>query len=183
MSGRSDQIVAALGDNLWVLTGGSGPDGKENATDFAEHLRNLRQGRLPDKPLISEHQAFGDAYGFLAPRMLSQMLPDDDTGLRDTAVDNIGSVFFHADTHHDVGLSINTRTKPDAPAPEQVDQLAGMLGSALTLGRMGAQARGEDELSEFLSNMRIRKKGGQGFDLEMALPLESWVSFLDEKCR
>jgi hypothetical protein len=118
-------------------------------------------------PPINETQTYGEIYGVISTDDLAKMFPPEQSDLAERFRTVAQRVEVHVDTSRDVGIVADVRGIDTA----QVEDLGKSLGAALAVGRVGAQQQDEKELAELLDLAKVHPEG-DGFKLEMAIPLE-----------
>jgi len=97
--------------------------------------------------------------------------------LADLILQSAKSVQVHMDVGHDVGMVADV-TPGD---PSMSEELRRTLGGALSLARMQAAAKGDNDTAGILDLARVQAAGGAGaFRLEAGLPNEFMKKALDE---
>lgn len=119
------------------------------------------------RPLISERQTYGEIYGVVSTEDLARLLPRDEGNLGQRLREAAQQVELHADTRGDVALVAAVQ----GPDGQKLSDLGKMLGGALSLARMQAMAGEDKELAALLDHAKVAREG-DGFSLEVALPLE-----------
>ncbi len=120
-------------------------------------------------PVVDDSMAYGEVYGVLTAQALSTLVGDEDPRLAELLERSAKSVQVHMDVSHDVGMVADVQPT-DGQASEDLRRA---LGSALSLGRMRAQAEGKTDEADILDLARVRAAGGAGgFRLEAGLPYE-----------
>ncbi len=121
------------------------------------------------KPVLDESMAYGEVYGVIASGMLADLVGKEDSRLGETIRQSAKSVQLHMDVSHDVGLVADI----ESADPQKTEELRRTIGSALSLARMQAQAKGKTEEAGILDLAHVRSaEGGSGFRLEAGLPYE-----------
>jgi hypothetical protein len=135
----------------------------------------LRQtiDRLEDRapagaPPIPDWAVYGDVYGMVAADDIAMMLPQGEQGLADRFRSALERVEIHVDASDDVAFTADAT----GPSPDDVTDLGKSLGAALSLGRLSAQAQGDDKLAELLDLARVSPREGGRFSFELALPMD-----------
>ncbi len=118
-------------------------------------------------PVIDDSMAYGEVYGVLASSALANLVGGDDPQLAALLEKSAKSVQLHMDVSHDVGLVADVQPSDS----QSTEDLRRALGSALSLGRMQAQAQGKKDEADILDLARVRgAEAGGGFRLEAGLP-------------
>jgi hypothetical protein len=148
--------------NDQMLIFGRSPDGVKEVIDRVE-------GRSSDQrpPVISEGNTYGEMYGVVSVEQFAKMLPPEQREMAERLKEAAENVELHMDVRQDFAMMAEVRGKDEA----KVEDLSKSLGGALSMARMKAQADGEKELAELLDFAKVRP-GGNGFELELAVPLE-----------
>ena len=121
------------------------------------------------KPVLDESMAYGEVYGVIASGMLADLIGRQDARLGETIRQSAKSVQVHMDVSHDVGLVADIESQD----PGKTEELRRTIGSALSLARMQAQARGKTEEAGILDLAHVQSaEGGTDFRLEAGLPYE-----------
>lgn len=132
------------------------------------------EGRAPDRPpALGEEDAFGELYGKIGVSGLEKLLEGADPEFSAPILRAVNRVDLHLDAQNDVAMVASLRGI-DAG---QMRDLAKTLGSALSLARVGAYAKGERDLGELLDLASISPRGDGSFTAEIALPM----AFLEKK--
>lgn len=153
----SDKVAAKWRDEMVVVA-----DSLEDAQAAIDRL----EGRTSiTEPAVHDSIAYGEAYGYVAPELLAQMLPERD-GLREKILAAAKEVELHLDTRSDVGIVADVR----GDDPAALEELGVMIGAALSVARIQARTTDDDELEELLDMAKVIPDGG-AFRLEMAVPL------------
>ena len=119
--------------------------------------------------VLDDSMAYGEVYGVLASGMLADLIGQQDARLGETIRQSAKSVQLHMDVSHDVGLVADVESQD----PTKTEELRRSLGSALSLARMQAQARGKTDEADLLDLAHVRSaEGGSDFRLEAGLPYE-----------
>lgn len=137
------------------------------------------EGRAPTRPPIREELSYGEVYGVLPGEALRRLFPPESAHLASRLAELASRVELHADAMSDVAATVRV-VGSDA---EGLADLGRSLGAALAVARAQARARGDQALSELLDYARV-SRGGEGFSLELALPvetLERWLAGCRER--
>jgi hypothetical protein len=116
---------------------------------------------------IPEHLTYGEAYGVVPGSAIAGLFRGAQADLGRRIAEAASRVEIHADAMRDVAVVARVTGHDDAA----VDDLGKALGAALAVGRLEAAARGDETLAELLEHARVGR-GGRGFSLELALPVE-----------
>lgn len=120
-------------------------------------------------PVLNDSMAYGEVYGVIASGMLADLVGKQDARLGETIRQSAKSVQLHMDVSHDVGLVADI----ESGDPQKTEELRRTIGSALSLARMQAQAKGKTEEADLLDLAHVRSaEGGTDFRLEAGLPYE-----------
>jgi len=155
-----DLSIAVWRDEMFVFSP-AGTAGLEAKIDRIE-------GRTPSTGSLSEADGYGDAYGRIPVESLARVLGgEQQPELADKLREAARSVELHLDASHDLAITLDVRGE----ASSAMKDLEGAVTAAISLGRLQAKASGDDELAELLAFAGVRRGGG-GFALDLALPLE-----------
>lgn len=144
-----------------MLTGDS-PESVKAAIDRLE-------SQAPQEPgVLTDDQAYGEVYGVLGVDTLAQVIGQDNAALATTFREAAKNVRIHADVSHDVGLVADI----DGTDPTKTEELRRSLGGALSLARMQAQAKGQQEQADLFDAARVRAAGNGAFRMEAGLPYD-----------
>lgn len=164
------ESFAAWGGQMFVA---GGDEASQKAI-----LDRLDGNGPPSKPVLDDTMAYGEVYGVIASGMLADLIGQQDARLGQTIRESAKSVQLHMDVSHDVGLVADVASQD----PTKTEELRRSLGSALSLARMQAQARGKNEEADLLDLAHVRSaEGGSDFRLEAGLPYE-FVEKTFRKC-
>ena len=158
-----DGGAEALGtwNGTMMLTGDS-PQSVKAAIDRLDD-----QG--PREPgVLTDDQAYGEMDGVLGVDTLAQVIGQNDEGLARTFREAAKNVRIHADVSHDVGLVADI----DGSDATKTEELRRSLGGALSLARMQAQAKGQNDQAQLFDAARVREAGKGAFRLEAGLPYD-----------
>lgn len=164
---RSDGgVLTQMG--LWngqVLVFG---DTEQDITTVLDRLEGKRDPG--DRPVLTEQDQYGEIYGVMKPKPFVSDLAETNPQLAKLIEDAASSVKLHADVSHDVGVVAEVQGI-DA---EKTQDLRKALGSALTLAKVQAQAKGEKDAAEVLGFARVAAPKGDSanFNLEAGIPYE-----------
>ncbi|MEW5740841.1 MAG: hypothetical protein AB1938_18120 [Myxococcota bacterium] len=126
---------------------------------------------------LSEADAWGEVYGAITSDAVAELFEADNPGLADTLRQSASGMTLHLDVSHDVGL-VGDVTLED---PTKGDELRRALGSALSLARMEAEARGRTREAELLDLARVEAVEEGAFRLHAGLPHDYLKASL-ERC-
>jgi len=127
------------------------------------------EGRAPAiPPVIAENDSYGEVYGVVNSATIAGIFERDRPDLAARLKTITDQVKLHVDASHDVGIVADANGNDPAGALD----LAKTLGGALALGRVAAQAKGNDDLAAFLDHASVRPSGSGSFRVELALPLD-----------
>ena len=119
--------------------------------------------------VLDDSMAYGEVYGVIASGMLADLVGREDARLGETIRQSAKSVQLHMDVSHDVGLVADIQSGN----PQTTEELRRTIGSALSLARMQAQAKGKTDEADLLDLAHVRSaEGGSDFRLEAGLPYE-----------
>lgn len=156
-------MSVGLWNNQMVVMGDSDDDVKA-AFDRIE-------GRSSDTaaPVVDPSQSYGEMYGVLMAEPLASMFDKDNPALAQTIRGAAKQVQLHADASHDVGLVADV----GGDDPQKSEDLRKSMGSALSLLRMEAKAKGNKDEAELLEYAHVGPStGNKGFRLESGLPYD-----------
>jgi len=135
---------------------------------FVEGTLDRIEGPEPEEPpVLSDDLAYGEAYGVVPGSALGALFQGEQADLGRRIAETASRIELHADAMQDLALVARV-SGPDAAA---VEDLGKTLGVALAVGRMQAATGDRTELAELLEHARV-ERGGDGFSLELALPVE-----------
>lgn len=128
------------------------------------------KGDPDEKRALTEADAYGEVYGIVKPEQLSRGLEKENPQLAQLLSEAATQVKLHADVSHDVGVVAEVQ----GDNPSKTQDLRKALGTALTLAKLQAEAKGEKGQAEVLGFARVEKAqgGGSTFSLEAGLPYE-----------
>lgn len=153
---QDEQTVGLFGDDMLLL----GP-----AEQVKAALTRLEH-RQPPEHTLPTTIAYGEIYGRAGSQLLEKLL---DTGEQDRTTElreAIDSVEFHFDIQRDVAMYFSVRGE-DA---DKLDAVAKSIAGALSLARINAELRGDNQLKQLLSYTRISDRSHDYFALEVVLP-------------
>ncbi|HET8540871.1 MAG TPA: hypothetical protein VFL83_13450 [Anaeromyxobacter sp.] len=137
-------------------------------TGFVEETLDRLAHPDPEvRPVLPEHLTYGEAYGVVPGSALQGLFRGDQAELGRRLAAVASRIEIHADAMRDVAVVARV-TGEDA---DGLDDLGKAFGAALAVGRLQAAARGDGTLAELLEHARVAR-GGPGFSLELALPVE-----------
>lgn len=134
----------------------------------AERLIDRLEGRAASPPYDLEDMAYGEAYGRFGPERIAELVPDEQSGLREQFLRTVEGLELHLDAQGDPAISMRANGEDAAG----MDELALVLGGAFALGRTAAQVEGDEELAALLEHARVTGRSGGAFTLEFSLPLD-----------
>jgi len=152
---RGGSVLATRPPNL-VLLG-------QDRRAIEKALDRLEDPNPEAKPPIAPSDTYGEIYGVLASKELTQMLPPD---VRDKFAGATNRVELHADMRDDVLIVADV----DGPQAEQVEELGRALAGAMALGRVKARADDNTALQQLLERSRVSLHG-TSFRVEAAFPI------------
>lgn len=126
--------------------------------------------------VLKEDDAWGEVYGAISADAIADVLGERDERLAQTVRDSAQDFTLHMDVGHDVGLVGDVGVND----PQKGDELRKALGSALSLARMQAQARGRTDEAELLDMAMVRGVEDGAFRLEAGLPHEYLKKTLEQ---
>jgi hypothetical protein len=154
---QGGKAIASWGDGIQLL-------GDVNEIEAA--IDRLEDRTPPEPPLIPEWSAYGDAYGVLSAEDFAKMLPTSQREIAERLRGALERIELHLDASDEVAIVADAT----GPTATDVDDLGKTLGSALSLGRLKAQADGDEKLAELMELARVSPRDGR-FSLELALPM------------
>ncbi len=171
---RSDGGVGqpmALWKGQVLVTG----DSEEEVTTVLDRLDG--KGDPTEKRVLTDEDAYGEMYGIIKPGPLAAALSEENPALAALLDSAASTIKIHADVSHDVGLVADIQGSD----PTKTQDLRKALGSALTLAKLQAEAKGNKSAAEVLGFARVSQaKGGfADFHLEAGIPHE----FLEKQLR
>jgi hypothetical protein len=175
---QPDATFEPWGDKARFLRSRADGAGGESVAVWGEELVLVGDDRASLEAAIDESATYGEIYGVIAAEQLAEMLPPDQTGLRQRILEAAERIELHVDASGDVAIAADVR----GPEADQVRDLGKSLGAALSLARIKAMAEGEDELVQLLEHARVQPLG-DSFALELALPLALLEEHLGDACR
>lgn len=150
----------AVWNNQMVITGAT-PQAVKDTIDRLE-------GKGPDEqPILGEEDTYGEVYGVLSPKDVAGLLGSDQKDLAKQIEDVADSVKLHVDAQNDVAVVADL----SGPDGQRVSDLGRTLGGVLSLGRLKAQADGDQDLADLLDLARVRPENG-AFRAELAMPMD-----------
>ncbi len=152
-------------------------DSEKEVTDVLDRLDG--KGDPNAKRVLTEADAYGEMYGVLKPGPLAQALAAENPALAKLLEDAASSIKIHADVTHDVGVVADI----EGSDPTRTQDLRKALGTALTLAKLQAEAKGDKNAAEVLGFARVAQAKGDSanFHLEAGLPYEFLEKHL-KKC-
>ncbi|MBX7098957.1 MAG: hypothetical protein K1X89_14705 [Myxococcaceae bacterium] len=173
---RADGGPTGMHFGMWrkqLMVGGKDLDAIKASLD------RLRAGGGSEPGVLSADEAYGEVYGVLEKKAIQELFDDADPKVADLVERTASRVRLHADVSHDVGVVADV----EGNSPQDTEDLRGALTSALSLARMQAQATGQTQAAEVLSNAKALalRKGDGRFRLEAGLPYALLKTQL-EKC-
>ena len=123
-----------------------------------------------ERPVLGEADQYGEMYGVFKPQPFARDLADENPALAKLIEEAASSIKLHADVTHDVGLVAEIQGSDAA----KTQDLRKALGTALTLAKLQASAKGEEDAAEVLGFAKVAqaKNGSANFNLEAGLPYE-----------
>jgi hypothetical protein len=132
-----------------------------------------RQG----KPAVDDSMAYGEVYGVVAADALAELLGQEDPKLAEALRQSAKILQLHMDISHDVGLVADVK----GDDPQKTEELRRTIGSALSLARMQAQAKGKTDQADLLDLARVESaEGGTDFRLQAGVPHEFMKKALEQ---
>ena len=122
------------------------------------------------KRVLTEADQYGEMYGVLKPGPLAAGLSEENPALSKLLEDAASSIKLHADVSHDVGVVADI----EGSDPTKTQDLRKALGTALTLAKLQAEAKGNKNAAEVLGFARVAQAKGDSanFHVEAGLPYE-----------
>lgn len=120
----------------------------------------------PQIPPIPDWAAYGDVYGVISADDLSDMLPPSQKEIAERLRGAVDQIQIHVDASEDVGIVADVT----GPSEDDVDDFGKSLGAALSMGRLKAQAEGDDKLAELMELAKVSPRDGR-FSVDLALPM------------
>ncbi|WP_437648740.1 hypothetical protein [Sorangium sp. So ce362] len=180
-SGRAYGARGTLFEEEGLLVSGSWGDGLlfvgTDVQAIEAAIDRLEDNVAPAPPVIPEWASYGDAYGVLSADDVAALLERSAPDIAERLRGAVGQVELHVDASEDVAIVADVT----GPVAADVDDLGKTLGTALSLGRLKAQADGEEQLAELLDLARVSPREGR-FSLDLALPLPMIQNVLG-RCR
>jgi hypothetical protein len=140
-------------------------------------LDRLEGRGITGPPVLDDSMAYGEVYGVMNAAPVAAMLRKSEPKLADLILQSAKSMQVHMDVGHDVGMVADVT--PGDPAMSE--ELRRTLGGALSLARMQAAAKGDNDTAGILDLARVQAAGGAGaFRLEAGLPHDFMKKALDE---
>ncbi len=142
-----------------------------DSTDEITTVLDRLDGKDADGPrALTEADAYGEVYGILKPEAFSRGLEKENPQLAALLNEAASQIKLHADVSRDVGVVADIQGVDAA----KTQDLRKSLGTALTLMKLQAEAKGEKDRAEVLSFARVEKArdDGANFSLEAGLPYE-----------
>lgn len=143
----------------------------ETESDITAVLDRLEgKGERGAKRLLTDADAYGEVYGVLKPAAIAEGVEESDPALALLLRDAASSIRLHADVSHDVGVVAQI----EGSDPARTQDLRKALGTALTLARLQAEAKGNKNAAEVLGFARVAQAKGDSanFQLEAGVPYE-----------
>jgi hypothetical protein len=153
------ETFAAWGGQMFI---GGGTEAEQKAI-----LDRLEGGGPAQRPALDDSMAYGEVYGVVNASTLAQLIGTQDERLGQVIGDTAKAVQLHMDVSHDVGLVADV----DAKDAQKTEELRRSLGSALSLARMQAAAKGKRDEADLLDLARVKSAHeGNAFRLEAGVP-------------
>ncbi|WP_437578832.1 hypothetical protein [Sorangium sp. So ce887] len=169
-SGRAYGAKGTLFEEEGLLVSGSWGDGLTfvgtDVQAIEAAIDRLEDKVAPAPPVIPEWASYGDAYGVLSADHVAELLEGSAPDIAERLRGAVGQVELHVDASEDVAIVAEVT----GPVAADVDDLGKTLGTALSLGRLKAQADGAEQLAELLDLASVSPRNGR-FSLDLALPL------------
>jgi hypothetical protein len=129
--------------------------------------------------VLGESDAYGEVYGVFKPAALAESLAEENPALAALFAEAASSVKLHADVTHDVGVVADI----EGSDPTKTQDLRKMLGTALTLAKLQAEAKGNKNAADVLGFARVAQAKGDSanFHVEAGIPFEFLEKHL-KKC-
>jgi hypothetical protein len=160
---ESGRVVGMWGDDMMIASGET-----DSADPVEEAIDRLESTDPGQQSILSDQQAYGDAYGVLSPDDLARMFPPEQAALAEKVKQVVEHVDVHVDASEDVAMVADVR----GPAGEDLENLSKSFGAALAVGRVKAQNDGEEKLAQLLDFAKVKQPRGGAFSLDVALPIE-----------
>ncbi len=143
-------------------------DTQEDVTTVLDRL----DGKMDPtaRRVLTEADAYGEVYGVIKPGMIAQGLSEESPALAKLLEEAASSIKLHADVSHDVGVVADIAGSD----PTKTQDLRKALGTALTLAKLQAEAKGNKGAAEVLGFARVAQaqNNSADFHLEAGLPYE-----------
>jgi hypothetical protein len=170
--GNLYDIVADGGVALVATRWGDQLFGVSSDAAGARAMVDRLEGRgVTEAPILSDQQAYGDAYGVMGASMvaalLEKIMPPEQSALRTRLESAASSIEFHLDASNDLALTAEVQGSD----PAALSDLAHSLGAAFSVWRMYAQANSQPELAALLDQADVKPGDGR-FEVHLALPLK-----------
>lgn len=154
------ETFAAWGGQMFIAGG---------TEEEQKRLLDRLEGNAPPaaSPVMNDSMAFGELYGVLNPAAVAELIGTQDARLGEVLSQSAKQVQVHLDVSRDVGLVADL----EANDPQKAEDLRRTLGSALSLARMQAAAKGKKDQADLLDLARVQSaEGGAAFRLEAGVP-------------
>lgn len=150
----------------------------ENEEALKALIDRAEAGNLPEgsKPVLDESMAYGEVYGVFKSSAFTGLVGEQDERLSTLLKESASSMQLHMDVSHDVGLVADV----DAPDPAKAEELRRALGGALSIARMRAKAKGDQDQSDIFDLAKVEPTKDGEFRLEAGLPHEFMKKALDQ---
>jgi hypothetical protein len=142
----------------------------ENPVDVKDVIDRLDGKGDPDeKHVLGQSDSYGEMYGVMKMAQLASTgMRDSNPELANLLEESAGTIRLHADVTHDVGLVADI----EGSDPAKTQDLRKAFGTALTLAKLQAEAKGNKNAAEVLGFARVASAEGGNFRLEAGLPYE-----------
>ena len=143
-------------------------DTEDDVTTVLDRLDG--KGDPAAKRVLTEADQYGEMYGVLKPGPLADGFSESNPALAKLLQDAASSIKLHADVSHDVGMVADI----EGTDPSKTQDLRKALGTALTLAKLQAEAKGDTNAAEVLGYARVAQSKGESasFHVEAGLPYE-----------
>lgn len=143
-------------------------DTEEDVTAVLDRLDGKGDQTAPR--VLTDADAYGEMYGIIKAGPLAAGLAEENPALAQLLEEAASSIKVHADVSHDVGVVAEIVGSD----PTKTQDLRKALGTALTLAKLQAEAKGNKSAAEVLGFARVAQAKGDSanFHLEAGLPYE-----------
>ncbi len=186
MKDEGDDELEMYGENGVLLSS------KKNNASFAVWNKNMfiyspkkaqvtsvvdiLEGKAPEgEELYEDEDAYGHIYGHIKGKLLKKLFKKGDNKIVSKVAEVVDSFKFNIEADDNVVIVAKATGKNN----EELDDLALMIGSAISLYRMKSEASGDEKLAQLLSYTTIKRESGE-FTVEVALPKAEVMEILSE---